>query len=33
GLDYAAQVENALDRLADQLEEDLNLDALLALAH
>ncbi|MBK5933605.1 cobyric acid synthase CobQ, partial [Rhodovulum imhoffii] len=32
GLDYAAQVENALDRLADQLEEDLNLDALLALA-
>ncbi|WP_165918981.1 cobyric acid synthase [Rhodovulum adriaticum] len=32
GLDYEAQVEAALDALADQLETDLDLDALLALA-
>jgi len=32
GLDHAAQIEATLDALADQLEEDLDLDALLALA-
>ncbi|MCE8468973.1 cobyric acid synthase CobQ, partial [Rhodovulum sulfidophilum] len=32
GLDHAARVEAALDALADQLEHDLDLDALLALA-
>ena len=32
GLDHAAQIETTLDGLADQLEEDLDLDALLALA-
>ncbi|WP_424511294.1 cobyric acid synthase [Rhodovulum euryhalinum] len=32
GLDHAAQVETTLDALADQLESDLDLDALLALA-
>ncbi|ARE39600.1 Cobyric acid synthase [Rhodovulum sp. P5] len=32
GLDYETQVDDALDALADQLETDLDLDALLALA-
>ncbi|MBB4211500.1 adenosylcobyric acid synthase (glutamine-hydrolysing) [Rhodothalassium salexigens DSM 2132] len=32
GLDYQAQVDDALDALADQLEADLDLDTLLALA-
>ncbi|SIO55113.1 adenosylcobyric acid synthase (glutamine-hydrolysing) [Rhodovulum sp. ES.010] len=32
GLDYEAQVDAALNALADQLEHDLDLDALLALA-
>ncbi len=32
GLDYEAGVEAALDALTDQLERDLDLDALLALA-
>ena len=32
GLDHAAQTEATLEALADQLEEDLDLDALLALA-
>jgi adenosylcobyric acid synthase len=31
-LDYEAQVDATLDALADQLEHDLDLDALLALA-
>jgi len=32
GLDHEAQIEATLDALADQLEEDMDLDALLALA-
>nr|WP_242018767.1 cobyric acid synthase [Phaeovibrio sulfidiphilus] len=31
-LDYEARIEEALDRLADHMEADLDLDALLALA-
>jgi adenosylcobyric acid synthase len=32
GLDYEAEIEAALDALADQVEQDLDIDALLALA-
>lgn len=31
--DHAARIETALDRLADGIEADLDLDALLRLAH